>query len=188
MSAALSLLTAGFAEATTYTASRSIGDGSVDLSITTDGTLGTLKFANILDWTVVLTRDGLAVTANGANSSFQISGNAFSATATDLLFNYSPDFSFIRVLTSELAFSDRSWWCTGKYCATDADAPGAAEFLSISPFVPGYTYQQYSGVQTIASISDAVPEPATWAMMIVGFGAVGSMVRASRRRNAFSVA
>ena len=32
----------------------------------------------------------------------------------------------------------------------------------------------------------AVPEPATWAMMIIGFGAVGSMVRTSRRRNAFS--
>ena len=28
----------------------------------------------------------------------------------------------------------------------------------------------------------AVPEPATWAMMIVGFGGVGSMVRAARRR------
>lgn len=34
----------------------------------------------------------------------------------------------------------------------------------------------------------AVPEPATWAMMIVGFGAVGSMVRTSRRRNAFGAA
>ena len=34
----------------------------------------------------------------------------------------------------------------------------------------------------------AVPEPATWAMMIIGFGAVGSMVRTSRRRNAFSAA
>lgn len=30
----------------------------------------------------------------------------------------------------------------------------------------------------------AVPEPATWAMMIIGFGAVGSMVRTSRRRSA----
>lgn len=34
----------------------------------------------------------------------------------------------------------------------------------------------------------AVPEPATWAMMIVGFGAVGSMVRSSRRRNPASPA
>ncbi len=38
------------------------------------------------------------------------------------------------------------------------------------------------------SVMAAVPEPATWAMMIIGFGAVGSMVRTSRRRNAFSAA
>ncbi|MBT9474077.1 MAG: PEPxxWA-CTERM sorting domain-containing protein [Phenylobacterium sp.] len=31
-------------------------------------------------------------------------------------------------------------------------------------------------------LSSAVPEPATWAMMIVGFGAAGSMVRSARRR------
>ena len=30
----------------------------------------------------------------------------------------------------------------------------------------------------------AVPEPSTWAMMIVGFGGVGSMVRGNRRREA----
>ena len=30
-------------------------------------------------------------------------------------------------------------------------------------------------------ISTAVPEPGTWAMMIVGFGLVGSMVRSVRR-------
>ena len=34
----------------------------------------------------------------------------------------------------------------------------------------------------------AVPEPTTWAMMIIGFGAVGAMVRTSRRRNVFSAA
>ncbi|MDP3854689.1 MAG: PEPxxWA-CTERM sorting domain-containing protein [Phenylobacterium sp.] len=34
----------------------------------------------------------------------------------------------------------------------------------------------------------AVPEPATWAMMIIGFGAVGSMVRGARRRQAFAAA
>ncbi|WP_309644374.1 PEPxxWA-CTERM sorting domain-containing protein [Phenylobacterium sp.] len=38
-------------------------------------------------------------------------------------------------------------------------------------------------VDNLASLS-AVPEPATWGMMILGFGAVGSMVRSSRRRNA----
>ena len=34
----------------------------------------------------------------------------------------------------------------------------------------------------IKLVGSAVPEPATWAMMIVGFGAVGAMVRGSRRR------
>lgn len=189
MSAVLSLLTAGFAQAATYISSRSVGDGSVDISITTDGTLGTLKAANISDWTLILTRGGVAITANSANSSFQISGNAFSATATDLRFDHALDLSFIRVLTSGMALGDRSWWCIGKYCTTGAGSPGAAEFISVAPFMANsYTYQQYSGVQTIASISSAVPEPATWATMIIGFGAVGSLVRTSRRRNAFSAA
>lgn len=31
-------------------------------------------------------------------------------------------------------------------------------------------------------LSSAVPEPATWALMIVGFGAAGAMVRSQRRR------
>ncbi|MDO9432589.1 MAG: PEPxxWA-CTERM sorting domain-containing protein [Phenylobacterium sp.] len=39
-----------------------------------------------------------------------------------------------------------------------------------------------------AGTISAVPEPATWAMMIIGFGAVGSMVRTSRRRNVFNAA
>ena len=39
-----------------------------------------------------------------------------------------------------------------------------------------------------ASLTSAVPEPATWAMMIIGFGAVGSMARSSRRRLAFAAA
>ncbi len=37
-----------------------------------------------------------------------------------------------------------------------------------------------------ANLSSAVPEPATWAMMIIGFGAAGSMVRSNRRRNALA--
>ncbi len=35
-------------------------------------------------------------------------------------------------------------------------------------------------------LTSAIPEPATWVMMILGFGAVGAMVRTSNRRKAFS--
>ncbi|CAN7490779.1 PEPxxWA-CTERM sorting domain-containing protein [Phenylobacterium sp. LjRoot164] len=41
---------------------------------------------------------------------------------------------------------------------------------------------------TLGDVGSAVPEPATWAMMIIGFGAVGSAVRSSRRRSAFMAA
>lgn len=37
-------------------------------------------------------------------------------------------------------------------------------------------------IDNLATPSSAVPEPATWAMMIMGFGAVGSLVRSKRRR------
>lgn len=43
-------------------------------------------------------------------------------------------------------------------------------------------------VVTGAQMTSGVPEPATWAMMIIGFGAAGSMVRTARRRNALGVA
>lgn len=49
-------------------------------------------------------------------------------------------------------------------------------------FYPAYNYgDQYTWASFDLS---AVPEPDAWAMMIIGFGAVGSFVRASRRRNA----
>ena len=38
-----------------------------------------------------------------------------------------------------------------------------------------------SAIQTGPGPGSAVPEPATWAMMIVGFGAAGSMVRSRRK-------
>lgn len=38
------------------------------------------------------------------------------------------------------------------------------------------------------SVASAVPEPTTWALMIVGFGAAGAMVRSARRKGALTLA
>ncbi len=38
------------------------------------------------------------------------------------------------------------------------------------------------------SVASAVPEPTTWALMIVGFGAAGAMVRSARRREGLTLA
>ena len=50
------------------------------------------------------------------------------------------------------------------------------------------THTPYGPALDNVSISSAVPEPATWAMMIIGFGSVGGMVRSSRRRQALAFA
>ena len=52
----------------------------------------------------------------------------------------------------------------------------------------GYDQLILDNINISAPLSSAVPEPATWAMMIIGFGAVGSMVRTSRRRQAYAFA
>ena len=44
------------------------------------------------------------------------------------------------------------------------------------------------GKINLYSLAAGVPEPSTWAMMIIGFGAAGSMVRSNRRRNALGAA
>lgn len=52
----------------------------------------------------------------------------------------------------------------------------------------GYDQLILDNITIAGPIGSAVPEPATWAMMIIGFGAVGSMVRTSRRRQAYAFA
>lgn len=41
-------------------------------------------------------------------------------------------------------------------------------------------------VFNVATANGAVPEPASWAMMLLGFGAVGSAMRAAKRRQALA--
>jgi hypothetical protein len=45
---------------------------------------------------------------------------------------------------------------------------------------PGRSYATPGSIT--ASVTSAVPEASTWALMVLGFGAVGTAVRASRRR------
>lgn len=46
--------------------------------------------------------------------------------------------------------------------------------------VSGY-YFGVRNIETLTAVTSAVPEPATWAMMIIGFGGAGVLIRRSRR-------
>lgn len=51
--------------------------------------------------------------------------------------------------------------------------------------VPGGNGNDYNGNFLLTStVSGAVPEPATWGMMLVGFGALGTVLRRRRRQGA----
>ena len=55
-----------------------------------------------------------------------------------------------------------------------SNGPGPGTY-SLDTWAGGYGYQ--TGNFTLS----AVPEPASWAMMLIGFGLIGSMMRASRK-------
>jgi hypothetical protein len=46
---------------------------------------------------------------------------------------------------------------------------------------------QFSGL-TVSEVTSPVPEPATWAMMLLGFGLVGYVMRSRRQRNSVTYA
>ncbi|MEO6581327.1 MAG: PEPxxWA-CTERM sorting domain-containing protein, partial [Sphingomicrobium sp.] len=65
---------------------------------------------------------------------------------------------------------------------TCTTAPQGADTINMGAY--GGNQMLQSGIQSIASIASvdgAVPEPATWAMMLLGFGAIGMSMRRRRR-------
>ena len=77
----------------TYSVNRTIAAGSVTGTIQTDGTIGVLSAANVIDWNLTL-NDGtstfvLTGPASGNNSHVFITGSDVTATAAGLSFNFS---------------------------------------------------------------------------------------------------
>ena len=197
--AAFALAAATAADATTYLGTRAIGAGSANLSITTDGTLGVVTASNILDWTIVLNGVSGSATLNGplsgnnstlyfTNSFGTTTPTALTATATDLSFdyaNYPPGVNnsaeyllFVRFFTSGY-----NYLCIQQNsCANFIGGNDSVRIQHNANFAESYSSAILTGVQVIASVpSGAVPEPASWALMIVGFGLAGSALRTRRR-------
>jgi PEP-CTERM motif len=79
----------------------------------------------------------------------------------------------------------------GQACLFISNATSAAPALifmlqSQGDFMESSTYT--AGTRTVTFTDIGVPEPATWAMMMLGFGAAGGMMRYRRRRTTVSYA
>jgi PEP-CTERM motif len=154
-------------------------------TITTDNTIGALSIGNITAYNLTATSG--ANTLNCTNISCVtnvggVLGSAFSATATQLTWNFSTS------PQPQLVFTPTAG---GKFICFGPGG-GLCNFGSgngVTYFVGGSTYavQNYAGVQIIGTstpVGPAVPEPATWGMMLAGFGIVGA---AMRRRNVLAL-
>jgi hypothetical protein len=171
--ATAALCSAANATEITYNVNQTIGAGGVTGDIVTDGTIGTLFHANIVDWNLVLndgtnTRDVLGP-LSGSNSVVFVdyfTTPNLSATATQLLFNFSAsNTSGPNELIFETTVSPTDGYLcfiSSTRCTTDVPLPPPGfgeENLSATPNLQNFQYAYVSGTQVIGTTAAAVPVP-----------------------------
>lgn len=161
----------------TYNAVRSVGtSGSVDLSITTDGKIGVLADADILDYRIVITDSSGSFTLLKSNSNFHTQGTAFTATANSLFFNFDNSGNqYVLVQATASPFGFYSVQTSGSFNPSNVPAEGVNTNLITNQT----TYSPRSGNLVIAT--NAVPEPSTLAM--TGTASLAGLGLARRRRS-----
>lgn len=160
---------------------------------------GTAQFAYTGPFTVTVAGTNYTVVVTGAESySFTgqlgdvLRGEQFVSTGAGTF-----------VLDPSLfgAFVDQSNLCNPTFyesfgvCATGPAVPGpginqvlvSADNLAFGTpdfegGTPAYDYATYTLTYTYTPLGEAVPEPATWALMLLGFGAIGLAMRRDVRR------
>ncbi len=136
-------------------------------------------------------------TVSGAGSgtfSLELTGSTYTLTAVDLTFG-SASFDLSNSLFETFgAF----WTLGGQSFGVNGLASGTDDFNFIfNPALPSQdVFPQYTNIgnpseilggrATVNQVAAAVPEPGTWAMMLLGFGAAGAALRRSRRRSVHS--
>jgi hypothetical protein len=139
--------------------------------------------------------DPALITSSILNVGLSCTGNFLTACASgpySFNFNYGPG-SFIAPVNLDLQPGSVTHWFLGSFLPVGGNAPAGNYTLGSAGF--GYqfgygTNNYYSGLFNTCSPEDAscaftrtvtatgaVPEPATWAMMLFGFGLVGGAMR-----------
>lgn len=166
--ALLLLCTSAVADPITYTVNENFPGLSAQGTITTDGNVGTLTSADILDYDLTVS-NGLFSASFAQGGSFlpaQVSGTNLTATSSFLFFNFSGgpgSFGLGAPNDTFLCFDD------------SAGCESAAAVTGIQIAISGiFTNVPLTGTQQIASVS-AVPEPSSLILLgsaLFGFAAV----------------
>jgi hypothetical protein len=183
------------AGATTYTYTVDIVDvgGSVTGTIQTDA-LGVLNQANITDWNLVLT-DGASIGnllgplsggLSGANGPINLFGTDLTATTSGLFFNFgdstTPAFLRIGSTPGDVVFDAVDIFQAEASCG--CMTPGFLEIRVDPATTDNVVYPAINAEIGVAG----VPEPSTWAMLILGFAGIGFMAYRRKTKPALMAA
>ena len=165
-----------------------VGSLSVTGTITTDGNVGALTSSDISGWNLTISGDDLTP----SNSTLFLQGADLTATLSNLSFMFGDSSTSGGGGAFTIDANDPSslvriiYLSHGANEAAGFDLPGQLE-LDFGPL--GSPTVEISDRSDTSVIATAVPEPSTWAMMILGFCGVGFMAyRRKQNGAALSVA
>ncbi len=157
----------------TYSVNRTIGDGCIYGTITTDGTLGVLRSADVIGWELTLIAPDLnAGPEDTIMQSNQIQTNLFGdttiASSADLMFDISGDLGIGFFLVQGAATSN--YYCietAGAFCT----GGGVGEHIG---FASGFSGPAETGQPTgLFSFASTNPDPITYTVQrVIGAGTV----------------
>jgi hypothetical protein len=174
-------LTGSSASAATYNVDFSSGANSISGTVTTDGTLGTLALGNILDWNLTAAHAPYSAQftgpLSGGNSLISAwQGNALSATATDLLFDFGASFAVVGI-------AKPNGCCAILLYSKDNGANTPAIFLAVGNSPTDGVSVVLPGPEGIVSIATATtPVPGALPLFATGLGVFGLAAWRRKRR------
>jgi hypothetical protein len=158
---------------------QTIGAGGVTGDIVTDGTIGPLNpFANVVDWNL-LWNDGTATfdllgPLSGSNSELQAVDAPLSATATQLLFNFSGDTGYFFFANSAFPQHEVCFEASPTTCVSGV--PAGAEIIALftgNDVGDIVEFTALSGSQVIGTAVNAVPNPVPGPIATIALLAIG---------------
>jgi hypothetical protein len=157
------------ASAVTYDIFDQLGEFTVTGTVTTDGTTGFIGTSNFLDWDLALNKNGTTVnTLIMGDGSFIIGGGVLDASPTALTF----DHAFISARFGITSPSASWYWCVQGIGAGCTGNPMQSSFIKTQFDGTGSAFRR--GVFQYGTLAvPAVPEPSTWALMLLGFAGLG---------------
>lgn len=164
----------------TYDVGLTVGTGSVNGYIETDGTIGAISDGNIVDYNLILnngsTTFDLTGPLSGDNSAVDINQSDLTATATQLLFNFGASDGGFFLIQYPFQGSKDTFVCFESDAGCSGSPAGISLSIGTDLTAPAQQTTAYDTNSVIGTAS-AVPEPSSVILLSTVLLAVAFVVR-----------